>query len=717
MEKSLFTFAIVCIALVGVVAADDTASRFFEWPRDVRLQPLKNLDDDFPFAPPTSLDDWNARRENLRRQILVAGGLWPLPEKTDLKPVVHHAVERDDYTVYGVILEVLPNFFVTGNLYVPKNPPRGENGEPLKMPGVLSPHGHWANGRFYKCPDDAFEKEIASGAEKYDPCGRFPLQARCVTLARLGCVVFHYDMIGYADSVQMPHRAGFRDAMNTQENWGLFSPQAELRLQSTFGLQTLSSIRALDWFETLPEVDPKRIAITGASGGGTQSFILAAIDDRLCAAFPAVMVSTSMQGGCTCENANYLRVNTGNVEIAALFAPKPLGLTAANDWTREMEFSGYPALKKVYEEFYDAGDNVELHPHLEFGHNYNFVSRSAMYEFMIAHLGLTAPTLADGETIEREFEPLTTDEMSVWTDEHPKPSGDDVGEIFERRLVREMNAASQKQIDSLYPRDAASLKKFRSVVGGAFETMIGRTVPLAEDVLFLGGWPNRHPDSYVVDATFCDMKHGECVDAIVFLPRVKTTSGVTIVVTENGSKTDANPAMSHLERGDTVVVVRLLKQGDANAELIGYGDKKEAWQRYLGYTYGYNHPIFAKRVHDVLTVIATMKKNEEGCEITLIGVDGGAAYAAAARVVAGDAVNNLIVTPESFRFANIERLDDPFLWPGAVKYGDLPALLALSSPHPTTIILAEGEDASDYKIVTDAYDAAGAKDAIKFSEK
>ena len=141
----------------------------------------------------------------------------------------------------------------------------------------------------------------------------------------MGCVVFHYDMVGYADSKQIAHRAGFTDA------------EAELRLQSFMGLQTCNSIRALDFLVSLPDVDPKRIGVTGASGGGTQTFILCAIDDRPAAAFPAVMVSTGMQGGCICENCSYLRVGTGNIELAGLFAPKPLGMTGADDAIRRSD--------------------------------------------------------------------------------------------------------------------------------------------------------------------------------------------------------------------------------------------------------------------------------------------------------------------------------------------------------------------------------------------
>src|SRR5207247_6713041 len=101
------------------------------------------------------------------------------------------------------------------------------------------------------------------------------------------------------------------------------------------GLQTYNSIRSLDFLLSLPDVDASRIGVTGASGGGTQTFILCAIDDRPAAAFPAVMVSTDMQGGCICENCSGLRVGLGNIDLAAVFAPKPLGMSAAKDWTWE----------------------------------------------------------------------------------------------------------------------------------------------------------------------------------------------------------------------------------------------------------------------------------------------------------------------------------------------------------------------------------------------
>jgi dienelactone hydrolase len=312
----------------SLLAADP--SRVFpegEKPGDSRIGKVRTLNDkDFMLEVPATLEQWKKRRQEVREQVLVANGLWPMPEKTPLNPVIHGKIDRDDYTVEKVFFASHPGHYVTGNLYRPK----GREG---KLAGVLCPHGHWANGRLYDAGEKAAQALVDQGAEKTIEGARFHIQARCAHLARMGCVVFHYDMVGYADSDAIPHRQGFTDT------------EAELRLQNFMGLQTWNSIRALDFLLSLPEVDPSRIGVTGASGGGTQTFILCAIDDRPAVAFPAVMVSTAMQGGCICENCTYLRQGTGNIELAGLFAPKPLAMSGADDWTIDIETKGLPELR------------------------------------------------------------------------------------------------------------------------------------------------------------------------------------------------------------------------------------------------------------------------------------------------------------------------------------------------------------------------------------
>ena len=146
-------------------------------------------------------------------------------------------------------------------------------------------------------------------------------------------------------------------------------------MQNMMGLQTYNSIRALDWLSEpagrRPQADRRD---RGQRRRHADVHPLRPIDPRPAVAFPAVMVSTAMQGGCTCENACYLRVGTGNVEIAALFSPRPLGMTAADDWTKEIATKGLPELKQHYK-MLGVPDRVMARPLLQFAHNYNYVSR------------------------------------------------------------------------------------------------------------------------------------------------------------------------------------------------------------------------------------------------------------------------------------------------------------------------------------------------------
>lgn len=390
---------------------------------------IKDLDGHFPFEVPESKDAWEKRASVLRQQLLVSLGMYPMPTMAAPKPVVHSRRELDGYAIEKVYFESLPGLFVTGSLYTPTTP----LAEGAKRPAVLCPHGHWANGRFYYTSDAEMKRELATGAERFESAARSPLQARCVQMARMGIVVFHYDMLGNADSKQISAERvhGFGNHGPNPDvaagKWLLYSPTAEGMLQNIMGMQTLNSIQSLEFLLQRSDVDPKRISITGASGGGTQTFIASAIEPRFAGAYPVVMVSTSMQGGCTCENAVGLRVGTGNVEIAALTAPRPLGVNAANDWTKDMAKDGFPELKKLYG-LYGVPDAVTFHNAVHFPHNYNHVTRVPMYGFMNRLFGLGM----DEPILEKDFQVLKDVDMTVWDEGHPKPPA---GVEFEADLL------------------------------------------------------------------------------------------------------------------------------------------------------------------------------------------------------------------------------------------------------------------------------------------
>ncbi len=375
----------------------------------------RTLDDHF--APPavTSKAAWDARAGWLREHVLASAGLLPLPEKTPLGPEIFAEIVHDDYRVAKVYFESLPGFFVTGNLYRPIGAG--------PFPAILSPHGHWAYGRLENT-------DINS------------VPGRAINLARQGFVVFTYDAIGYNDSRQLPHTFDGR----RERLWGL----------SLGGLQLWNSIRSIDFLETLPEVRRDAIGATGESGGGTQTFLVAAVDRRIQVAAPVNMISLQMQGGCLCENLPGLRLDATNVEIAGTIAPRPLLMVSATgDWTRATLKEEYPAMRRIYGLF-DAGTRVEA-VQFDAPHNYNRDSREAVYAWMARWLQ-HAP--ADMKRPERSF---TVDPLPDLLVFHQRPLP--ASAVTAAQLTENWIAAAKRQMVTADP--AALQSALRHALGFA----------------------------------------------------------------------------------------------------------------------------------------------------------------------------------------------------------------------------------------------------------
>ena len=677
MTRLLLAFVVCCVSSLAV--ADVKVLPDGRAPADKRLGNLKDLNGYFPLEVPATKEEWTKRADVVRKQVLVSQGLWPMPTKGPLKPVIHGKVERDDFTVERVYFESAPGFFVTGSLFKPK----GKQGP---FAGVLCPHGHWANGRFYDAGEAAIKQQITTQAEQFELSGRYPLQARCIQLARMGCVVFHYDMIGNADSTQLSHALVHRyterrPEMEKSDSWGFYSPQAESRLQSVMGLQTLNSIAALDFIQSLKEVDPNRIGVTGASGGGTQTFILSAIDPRVAVQFPAVMVSTAMQGGCTCENCSLLRINTGNIELAGLFAPKPLGMSAADDWTKEIMTKGMPELNKLYE-MLGAKDNVKATAYLQFPHNYNQPSRVAMYSWFNKHLKLGH----QDPIVEGDFQPLSIAELTVFDSDHPKPPS---GDEFERSLTKTLADDDAKQLAALTPTDANSLTKFRDLIGTGWRALIGRELP-ASSSIEREKIQKEDRGNFFYFGDVLRLKKQQEELPIVFLHPKKWNKQVVVWVDESGKaglfNADGSPKYeikTLLDSGFSVVSPDVFGTGElvpAEASTPLRNRKVNTPRQFAGFTYGYNHPLFAQRVHDILTLVSFVRGDDHGAQkVHVVGLGGAGLWVAAAKAIAGPAIDRTAIDTAGFRFASLTEFDDPQFLPGAVKYGDVPGLLALSA--------------------------------------
>ena len=517
----------------------------------------------------------------------------------------------------------------------------------------------------------------------------------------MGCVVFIFDMLGYADSNQIQYEVAHRHAQprpqeSDRERPCFFSVDADLNLQSIMGLQTWNAIRSLDFLSQQEDVDPNRLGVTGGSGGGTQTIMLGAIDARIKVGFPNGMVSTSMQGGCYCENCNYLRIDTGNVELAALFAPRPQGMTAANDWTRDMMFDGYPQLKQLYRITGDESD-VACRALLQFPHNYNYHSRAAMYAWMARHLGLPDET----PLIEADFEPLSQEEMTVWTDRHPAPQ--ESGIEHERRVLDWWQSQNDRAIQALLPRRPSSasrradqLDEFRSIVGGAWRTFFDRELPDRSDLIVEKADPDED------DAQRFVIQHrvwGTTVHVQVDAPEaiVPPSKTVRVEVGERPHKISGNAV-----RTDQTPhrIVRLKFDSIDRQSLV---DNNKS---YSAFTFGYNRPLVVKRFEQILCVLAAFEADGQCPD--LIAYPDACSSATAAAVAAGEKLDSFVVHTDGFRFASASHYSDPSFLPGAVKYLDLPGLLAQRAPHPLDVV---GDDRLE--LVTDVYHAAGAANELR----
>ena len=518
--------------------------------------------------------EWKEKAAALRRQIRVATGLLPEHEPAPLNAEVFARIERKGYTVEKVHFEPFPGFLTTGNLYRPK-------GKSPPFPGIVSPHGHWKRGRLE-------DNEVGS------------IPARCINFARQGYVVFTYDMIGYNDSArQIEHRyGGAREAL-----WGL----------SAMALQLRNGIDAVDFLQSLPEVDPERIGCTGASGGGTQTFILAAVDQRIKVAAPVNMISATMQGGCLCENAPNLRLEASNLEIGALMAPRPLLLVSATgDWTARTPTVEFPAIRSIYAHF-DALDRVH-HVQVDAEHNYNRESREAVYGWFAQWLLGAEDPSGFGEA---PYEAEPDEALLVFSGRGLPAHALKQEEILPAWVNRSRQALARRN-----PGDELGHRRFREEMGTALRHALGLHLPERGEVTLAepeGAFPTTHRRGYSARHLVLGRRGvGDAVPAILFSPDTRARTGPVVVVVHPRGKEkliDAEtgeplPLVADLlSRRRRVLAIDVFATGEH-----GTYSRPEDKDKFTTY----NRTTAALRVQDILTALLYFSDGSGASEVSLI---------------------------------------------------------------------------------------------------
>lgn len=560
--------------------------------------------------------DWEARAAFLRKQILFSAGLLPLPDKTPLEPRAGEPVVHEEYSVASVLLETYPGYFLGGNLYRPV----GKRGP---FPAVVSPHGHWVYGRFEN-------SEVNS------------VPGRAINLARQGYVVFAYDMVGWNDTRQSPH--------------GFAEPQEELWLIGTLGLQLWNSIRVVDYLASLPDVDPDRLGVTGASGGGTQAFLLAAVDERIGYSAPVNMVSFLMQGGSRCENAPLLRIDTHNVEFAAAFAPKPqLLVSATGDWTVNTPDEEFPAVQGIYR-LLDAEANLEW-SQFDSPHNYHQASREAVYRFF----GKRILGHSDPENLtERNSRPEQLSSLLyLWGRDLPD------GAIDHAELVRQRIAAAEADTAALAVRDSESLERAR----GAFRERLG--LAIRGEAPVQDGVEMRRLQA--ADLLLGRSGAGDRIPAR-FLNADSRRGTPTLLVDAKGRAAAERSGLGRVlaAAGTPLLLIDAFQTGGAVAEreIAGVGRNAEK------YYHVFNRSDDANRVQDILTAIAFLRGRTEAETINVVGAGRAGLWVILAAALDG---GSLAVAADLDQFDATD--DDAYVRglfiPGLRRAGDLRAAAPL----------------------------------------
>ncbi|MFT3935709.1 MAG: DUF4974 domain-containing protein [Chitinophagaceae bacterium] len=296
-----------------------------------------------------NVEEWEARKKDLKPCLLAALQLDKLPASSGTKPVITPKRKYNGYTVENIAIELLPGLWINGSLYKPEKY-KG------KIPVILNPDGHWEKQRYR--PD---------------------CQYRCAALARMGAMAFSYDLFAWGESM-------------------LQFKYEDHRRSLAMTIQALGAIRILDYLLSLKDADTNRVAITGGSGGGSHTVLMTALDDRIKVSAPVVSLSSYFYGGCPCESGMPIHDcagRTDNVEIAAMAAPKPqLIVSDGGDWTDHMPEHDFLYLQKMYS-WYGKKDNVQnVHLPAE-KHDFGINKRTAVYKFMAQQLGLNLKAVQD----------------------------------------------------------------------------------------------------------------------------------------------------------------------------------------------------------------------------------------------------------------------------------------------------------------------------------
>ena len=603
----------------------------------VKQQALQLRANDQPAA---TADEWARRRQSLREHLIKAWG--PFPEvDCDLEPRQLGGFQRDGYRVEKILFQTRPGVWMTANAYIPDQP-KG------RLPAILHVHGHW------------------SGA-KQDPV----VQSRCIGSAKLGFFVLSVDAFGAGERGVGKPLGEYHGELTAATLLPVGLPLS--------GLQVYENQRAVDYLRSRPEVDPDRIGVTGASGGGNQTMYAGAFDERLQCVVPTCSVGTYQAylsaACCMCEVVPGALRFTEEGDILGLAAQRGLMVTSATQDAFQFSvgearksFARAEAISRLFSE------GGIKHTIIESPHAYNQPMREAMYGWMTRHLKREG----DGTPIP---DPLIQPEIPETLRCFPGESRPDdfvtiprFAASEARRLIGQRSA----------PVDRASWEA-------------SRTVQRQKLVEVLGGWPKSAPMQIKVETNpegtsqsiEFDSEPALRLAARRDLPE-KPGRLAILVDLEQGAEAawSSELARQLRDEGWAVAALELRATGryaDPRDKIGNAPDHNTAeWSLWIG------RPLLGQWVWDVRRILDAIAEQDGSLPHDILAIGRGSAGVVALTAAALDeritrvqSVDSLAsyVTDEPYRGTRLG-----LMVPGVIKeVGDIADIASLIAPRPVTI--------------------------------
>ncbi|HUU29496.1 MAG TPA: acetylxylan esterase [archaeon] len=642
------------------------------------------------------------RQAVIRKRIL--GIIGTLPDRTALKAQITGRFEREDYSVENIIFQSRPDFYVTANLYLPSKGTK-------PYPAVLGTAGHTLEGK-------------ATGL----------YQNIWITLAKMGFVVLAFDPPGQGERlmyyVQDLGESLLKGAVIEHTMPGI---QCLLTGSNVAGYFIWDGMRGIDYLLSRPEVDPKRIAVTGNSGGGMQTAYIAAVDNRVAAAVPSCYITSWRRLwetiGPQDAEQNMIPFVASRLDFADYvisFAPKPYLINAAiQDFfdilgTRET----YAEARRIYE-LMGAGENLALFE-WDDGHGYSLPRRQSCYTWLGKHfLGLDGP--------QKEPQLILEVERKLWA----TPTGQVSTSYNNAQTIGSLNAAFARKI--MYalkrPGSVEDFESYRDDLLGKVRKQIRyerSNIPL--------NIQNRgftHRAGMTVELITYDSEPGFTLPVLIFRPDSVQPDLPIVLYASDGSKaSDAGGDIASLvAKGHVVLAPDMRGKGETARSIQARSDFAEwfsdDWQIAF-MAFQVDKDLVGMQAADLVRAVDVIAALN-GDRITQVVAVGK--RSAGVPLLHAAALDNRIskviieeglVSWRSVVEAKYHRLQLDNLVVGALRVYDLPALASTLAPR--TLVLTNMADpmghrlppeevAREYKLALDCYKALDRRGNILIGER